>query len=197
MPSLGFPELIVILLIVIVIFGANRLPGLGRGIGSAIKNFKDGMKDEKDDERDRKAHSTTRVSPIRRVTRSRSRYSSSGIANLRVTPKRSLNVATSIRAVAPAPADAFSAATSAFNCFSDSSWNSSDVHAHQHLLTLEQLQHPVRDGGRRRRWRRRSTPRRAASARRRDTRARSPRARALPPATARGDASPARRDRGR
>jgi sec-independent protein translocase protein TatA len=54
MPSLGFPELIVVLLIVIVIFGANRLPGLGRGIGSAIKNFKDGIKDDKDDERDRK-----------------------------------------------------------------------------------------------------------------------------------------------
>jgi sec-independent protein translocase protein TatA len=54
MPNLGFPELIVVLLIVIVIFGANRLPGLGRGIGSAIKNFKDGIKDDKDDERDRK-----------------------------------------------------------------------------------------------------------------------------------------------
>jgi sec-independent protein translocase protein TatA len=54
MPNLGFPELIVVLLIVIVIFGANRLPGLGRGIGSAIKNFKDGMKDDKDEERDRK-----------------------------------------------------------------------------------------------------------------------------------------------
>ena len=55
MPNLGFPELIVVLLIVIVIFGANRLPGLGRGIGSAIKNFKDGLKDEKDEERDRRA----------------------------------------------------------------------------------------------------------------------------------------------
>ena len=49
MPSLGFPELVVVLLIVIVIFGANRLPGLGRGIGSAIKNFKDGIKDEATD----------------------------------------------------------------------------------------------------------------------------------------------------
>ena len=39
------PELIVILLIVFVIFGASRLPGLGRGIGSAIKNFKEGMKE--------------------------------------------------------------------------------------------------------------------------------------------------------
>ena len=40
------PELLIILAIIVVIFGANRLPGLGRGIGSAIKNFKDGMKDE-------------------------------------------------------------------------------------------------------------------------------------------------------
>jgi sec-independent protein translocase protein TatA len=40
------PELLVILAIVIIIFGANRLPDLGRGIGSAIKNFKDGMKDD-------------------------------------------------------------------------------------------------------------------------------------------------------
>jgi sec-independent protein translocase protein TatA len=45
MGRLGLPELIVILLIVFVIFGANRLPGLGRGIGSAIKNFKEGMKE--------------------------------------------------------------------------------------------------------------------------------------------------------
>jgi sec-independent protein translocase protein TatA len=47
MGRLGLPELIVILLIVFVIFGASRLPGLGRGIGSAIKNFKDEMKDGK------------------------------------------------------------------------------------------------------------------------------------------------------
>ena len=45
MGRLGLPELIVVLLIVFVIFGANRLPGLGRGIGSAIKNFKEGMKE--------------------------------------------------------------------------------------------------------------------------------------------------------
>ena len=46
LPRVGFPELIVILVIVIPIFGANKLPQLGRGIGSAIKNFKEGMKDE-------------------------------------------------------------------------------------------------------------------------------------------------------
>jgi sec-independent protein translocase protein TatA len=45
MGRVGLPELLIILAIIVIIFGANRLPGLGRGIGSAIKNFKDGMKD--------------------------------------------------------------------------------------------------------------------------------------------------------
>jgi sec-independent protein translocase protein TatA len=43
MGRVGLPELIVILVIVIVIFGANRLPQLGAGVGSAIKNFKNAM----------------------------------------------------------------------------------------------------------------------------------------------------------
>ncbi len=58
MGRLGMPELLIILAIIIVVFGANRLPGLGRGIGSAIKNFKDEFKEkEKDDdkEHDRRA----------------------------------------------------------------------------------------------------------------------------------------------
>lgn len=42
---LGVPELLVILMIVILIFGASRLPELGRGIGKGIKNFKDATKD--------------------------------------------------------------------------------------------------------------------------------------------------------
>jgi len=49
MGSIGLPELLVILAIVFIIFGANRLPGLGRGIGGAIKNFKDEMKDSSAD----------------------------------------------------------------------------------------------------------------------------------------------------
>jgi sec-independent protein translocase protein TatA len=43
--GLGMPELIVILIIVLVIFGANRLPQLGEGLGKAIKGFKKGISD--------------------------------------------------------------------------------------------------------------------------------------------------------
>ena len=42
---IGIPELLIILAIIILIFGANRLPELGKGIGAGIKNFKAGMKD--------------------------------------------------------------------------------------------------------------------------------------------------------
>jgi sec-independent protein translocase protein TatA len=45
---LGLPELLIILAIVILIFGANRLPELGRGIGKGIKNFKDANKEGAD-----------------------------------------------------------------------------------------------------------------------------------------------------
>jgi sec-independent protein translocase protein TatA len=45
MARLGLPELLIILFIVVLIFGANKLPQLGCGIGSAIRNFKDGMND--------------------------------------------------------------------------------------------------------------------------------------------------------
>jgi sec-independent protein translocase protein TatA len=45
MGRLGLPELLIILGIVILIFGANKLPQLGRGIGSAIKNFKDATRE--------------------------------------------------------------------------------------------------------------------------------------------------------
>jgi len=44
--SLGIPELLIILVIVLVIFGAGKLPQLGRGIGEGIRNFKNGLRSE-------------------------------------------------------------------------------------------------------------------------------------------------------
>jgi sec-independent protein translocase protein TatA len=46
---LGLPELIIILLIIILIFGANRLPEIGRGIGKGIKNFKEANREGQGD----------------------------------------------------------------------------------------------------------------------------------------------------
>ena len=42
--SIGLPELVIIFLIIMVIFGASRLSGLGKGLGQAIRGFKDEMK---------------------------------------------------------------------------------------------------------------------------------------------------------
>jgi len=48
MPGMG--ELIVILLIVLVVFGANKLPGIGDALGRSIKNFKKASNVEGDDD---------------------------------------------------------------------------------------------------------------------------------------------------
>ena len=47
--GIGIPELLIILAIIIVIFGASRLPEIGRGIGKGIKNFKDATKEGPDE----------------------------------------------------------------------------------------------------------------------------------------------------
>ena len=55
MPGMG--ELVVILLIVLVVFGANKLPGIGDALGRSIKNFKRASNvdaDDKDEDKDAK-----------------------------------------------------------------------------------------------------------------------------------------------
>ena len=44
----GLPELIIILFIIILVFGASRLPDIGRGIGKGIRNFKEATRDSRD-----------------------------------------------------------------------------------------------------------------------------------------------------
>ena len=49
MGPFGVPELLIILLILVIIFGASKLPQLGRGLGEGISNFKKGLKSPADD----------------------------------------------------------------------------------------------------------------------------------------------------
>ncbi len=58
MGNLGVPELLIILAIVVIVFGAGKLPQLGKGLGEGIKNFKDAMKDGQSGDDAKKPDST-------------------------------------------------------------------------------------------------------------------------------------------
>jgi sec-independent protein translocase protein TatA len=67
MPSIGPLELAIVLLIVLIVFGPKRLPGLGRQLGSGMREFKDSItgkdKDEAEDDEERDAFGTPAQRP--------------------------------------------------------------------------------------------------------------------------------------
>ncbi len=50
-PNIGLPEIIIVLVIALVIFGPKRLPGLGRSLGSGLREFKDSVTGNGSEER--------------------------------------------------------------------------------------------------------------------------------------------------
>jgi sec-independent protein translocase protein TatA len=50
--GIGMPELIIILVIILIIFGAGKLPEIGAGVGKAIRNFK-GATNEEEEKKDK------------------------------------------------------------------------------------------------------------------------------------------------
>jgi sec-independent protein translocase protein TatA len=48
--GLGLPEILIVLVIVLVVFGPKRLPDLGRSLGSGMREFKDSITGNKDDD---------------------------------------------------------------------------------------------------------------------------------------------------
>ena len=52
MPNVGVPELLIVLAILLLVFGPKRLPGLGRQLGSGMREFKDSISGKGDDDSD-------------------------------------------------------------------------------------------------------------------------------------------------
>ena len=60
--GLGLPEILIVLLIVVLLFGAKRIPGLARGIGKSVTSFKAGMREEPEEEANEESESGKKTS---------------------------------------------------------------------------------------------------------------------------------------
>jgi sec-independent protein translocase protein TatA len=68
MSSIGLPEIAIVLLIVLVIFGPKRLPQLGRSLGSGMREFKDAVTGKNKDDDDESPELEPAPVPAERVT---------------------------------------------------------------------------------------------------------------------------------
>ena len=59
MMGIGFPELMIILVIIMIIFGAGKLPEIGSAFGNSIKNFKKSMKEAEEIQEEASLESST------------------------------------------------------------------------------------------------------------------------------------------
>ena len=62
MMGIGFPELMIILVIIMIIFGAGKLPEIGSAFGRSIKNFKSSMKEAQEEEENPQVESSEQAS---------------------------------------------------------------------------------------------------------------------------------------
>ena len=83
MMGIGFPELMVILIIIMIIFGAGKLPEIGSAFGRSIKNFKSSMKEAQEE-------ATTQVEEGEQASIEEGKESSSEEENLTEEEKEAL-----------------------------------------------------------------------------------------------------------
>ena len=51
MPNIGFPELLIILVVILLLFGASRIPQIARSLGKSVGEFKKGLKEGPEEEK--------------------------------------------------------------------------------------------------------------------------------------------------
>ena len=52
--SIGFPELVVVLVVAVLLFGGKKIPEVAKGLGEGIKNFKNALKSEEQNANEKK-----------------------------------------------------------------------------------------------------------------------------------------------